>query len=172
MSWLDIVILLVLGVGLLVGARRGFVRQVFGLVGLLIAIALGYSFMEGVGGWLENRVGLPVEYSPLAGFGLVFLGAQLFFMIITRGVDRFIRNIVFIGTINRILGGAFGVVTACLALSLVLYVLASVGLPPSEVRGDSALYEVVYQFFPQTWSLATAQFPELAEVSERFNTGL
>ena len=40
-------------------------------------------------------------------------------MIITRGVDRFIRNIVFIGTINRILGGAFGVVTACLALSLV-----------------------------------------------------
>lgn len=172
MNWLDIVIFVVLGIGLLVGARRGLVRQVFGLAGLLIAIALGYSFMEGVGGSLETRIGVPADYSSIAGFGLVFLGAQLFFMIISRGVDRFIKNIIFVGTVNRILGGAFGVVTACLAFSLVLYVLASVGLPPSEVRGDSALYEVVYQFFPQTWSLATAQFPELAELSERFNTGL
>lgn len=171
MNWLDVVIVVVLGMGALVGVRRGLIRQVFGLASLLIAFALGYSFMEGVGGWLETRIGIPAEFSSLAGFGLVFLGSQVFLVIISRGIDKIVRNIMFIGTINRLFGGAFGVVTACLASSLVLYVLASVGLPPNEVRVSSALYEVVYQFLPQTWDLATAKFPALAELSERFNTG-
>lgn len=171
MNWLDLTIIVVLGFGAFVGARRGFIRQIFGLAGLIGSFLMGYLLMEWVGGWFEAQTGVSAEYSAIAGFAAVFLCVQLGVLILSRLLDKFVRSIVLFGGLNRIFGGTFGVVTGCLVLSLILYILAFLELPPAELRDSSVLYEVVYQFLPQTWDLVTLQFPEIAELSERFRSG-
>ncbi len=168
MNWLDILIIVVLGVGSLTGFRRGLVLQLFGLVSFVASFLIGFFYMEGVGDWFENQLGISATYSSLVGFGTVFLGVHVGAMIIARFLDKVVKKIAVIGGLNRIFGGALGLVTSGLAFSLLLYALATVNLPPSELRSSSALYEVVYQFFPQTWDLATQKFPEITELTDRF----
>ena len=170
MNWLDILIIVVLGVGSLIGFRRGLILQLFGLVSFVASFLIGFLYMEGVGDWFENQLGVSVTYSSLFGFGAVFLGVHVCAMIVSRFLDKVVNKTVVIGGLNRIFGGALGLITSGLAFSLVLYALATVNLPPSELRSSSALYEVVYQFFPQTWDLATQKFPELAELIDRLSS--
>ncbi|MCY3488586.1 MAG: CvpA family protein [Bacteroidetes bacterium] len=168
MNWLDILIIVVLGIGSLMGFRRGLILQLFGLVSFIASFLIGFSYMEGVGDWFENQLGVSATYSSLVGFGAVFLGVHVCAMIVSRFLDKVVKKTVVIGGLNRIFGGAVGLITSGLAFSLLLYALATVNLPPSELRSSSALYEVVYQFFPQTWDLATQKFPELTELIDRF----
>ncbi len=170
MNWFDILIIGVLGVGSLIGFRRGLVRQFFGLVSFIASFLIGFFYMEGVGGWFENQLGVSATYSSLVGFGAVFLGVHLCVMFLSRFLSGVIKSIPLIGGLDRIFGGALGLVTSGLAFSLILYALATVNLPPNELRSSSALYEVVYQFFPQTWDMATQKFPELTELTDRFTS--
>ncbi len=168
MNWFDILIIAVIGGGLLYGFRRGLVRQFFGLLSFIASFMLGFLYMENVGGWFETQLGVSPAYSSLTGFGVVFLGVHVCAMIASRFLNRVVQQVAVFGGLNRIFGGALGLVTTSLAFSMILYVLATLDLPPNELRNSSALYEVVYQFFPQTWEVATQKFPELTELTERF----
>ncbi len=169
MNWFDILILVVLGIGVFSGVRRGFVRQFFGLLGLIAAFLIGYYNMDRAGAWFESQAGLSVEYAAIAGFAAIFLIVQLCAIILSHVFDRVVRNIFLIGTVNRLFGAALGLITAGLIGSLVLYFLAAVmNIPSDELRSSSVLYEVVYQFFPQVWDLATQRFPQLTALSEQF----
>ena len=68
MNWIDIVIIVVLGLGVLSGARRGLVKQIIGLVSLVASFLIGYLYMEGTGSWLGAQAGIPAEYATIAGF--------------------------------------------------------------------------------------------------------
>ena len=168
MNWIDIVIIVVLGLGVLSGARRGLVKQIIGLVSLVASFLIGYLYMEGTGSWLGAQAGIPAEYATIAGFLAVFLGAMLGFVILSRFLDRVVSNTPLLGGLNRIVGAGLGLLSSGLLLSLLLYLCSVIGLPPDEVRTSSMLYESAYQFLPDTWDLATRQFPGLEGLTERF----
>ena len=167
MNWLDILIVVVLAVGTMAGVRRGLVRQFVGLVGLIVSLVVAYSYMEVPAPWLEGQIGISTDYSGVVGFAAVFLIVQLCIMLLGRFLDRIVSNIVVISGLNQILGGAFGLVTTALFFSIALYFLSMIGLPPSDLRNSSSLYELVYTFLPQAWEYAAQQFPVLAELPNR-----
>ena len=168
MNWFDIVLIAFLSLGVLLGIRRGFVRQLIGLSGLIAAFVVGFLMMDRSGEWFNINAGVPAEYASLVGFAAVFLGVQLIAIILSHIFDRIVRNIFVIGVLNRLLGGGLGLITTALFSSLLLYLLAIPGAPSTEVRTSSLLYEMVYQFLPQSWDLATQYFPQLSELSEYF----
>ena len=167
MNWLDILIAVVLAIGTIAGIRRGLIRQLVGLIGLVVSLLVAYSFMETPTPLLEDRIGISEDYSGIVGFAVVFVIMQLCVIVLGRFLDKIVSNIIVINGVNQILGGGFGLITTALFFSIALYYLSMIGLPPENIQNSSSLYEFVYTFLPHAWDYASHQFPVLAELPER-----
>src|SRR5437763_10778637 len=90
MNWLDIVLLLILAASVATSFRKGFSREIIGLVTVLAAIVLGIWFYG-----IAGAVFLPYLSSPgaahLAGFALVFAGVLIVGALVSAIVGKFLR---------------------------------------------------------------------------------
>ncbi|MEM1096771.1 MAG: CvpA family protein [Bacteroidota bacterium] len=167
MNVLDIAILIILGGGLIRGYSSGLVRQVAGVVGLLLAIVLGSQLMHKVGDIAVASLGISPQLGPIVGFVLIVLAVQLVFFTLTRAVEGIIGALK-LSSVNRLFGAGLGAIKAALAMSLLLFALSYVELPGKPTIETSALYEPIYDFFPQAWDFVAEQFPEVKKIAEEF----
>lgn len=167
MNTLDIIILLVLVIGLLSGLRSGFIKQVLGFAGLVVAIILAIQFMDPVGSGVGAMLGVQLATAPLIGFGVIFLVVQVVVQVLARVLRKAARAM-FLGPVDRIFGGVIGGFKACLVLSMIFVALASAGLPAESWRSDSRFYDGVSGVLPSAWEFVVDVFPQVAQLSEKF----
>lgn len=125
MSWPDYAILAVIAISLLVGALRGFIKEVFSLATWAAAFVVAYRFAGDVANLMEPQVSLPS-----ARLAMGFLG--LFLLVLVIGgllnylIGRLVESTGLSGT-DRLLGGAFGAVRG---LAIVVGFLLVAGFTP------------------------------------------
>ena len=116
LSALDIVVILLVGLGLVVGWLRGFVSELLSLFAWFLAIVALRYLHEPVRDLLSGPVGTVAGASVLAFalvFGLVFLGGKL----ASRRLGGRVRNSI-VGPLDRILGAGFGGLKGLLGATL------------------------------------------------------
>lgn len=139
MNWLDAV----LGVALLVcvvnGFRRGFSRQLIGLVSGVLALLLGIWMYGMAGSWLLPYVSSPM-IAKAAGFVIVFCGVMMLGGIAGFIVGKFL-NVTGLSIFDHILGAGFGAVRwAVVAIAIVMGAMAfSHGDQPPRAIVDSRM---------------------------------
>jgi membrane protein required for colicin V production len=118
---LDILVLLMIGVGALFGWLRGFVHEMLSLFAWFLAI-MALRYLHGpVRDLLTGVVGTVSGASVLAFFlvfGLVFFGGKL----ASRRVGARVRQSV-IGPLDRVLGGGFGALKGLIGATLLFLVV-------------------------------------------------
>lgn len=147
MSLIDIILIVLLLIGFLLGFKDGFVRKIIGLAGFALAVYLSIKFADPVGKSLEEITGIEFYMAQiLAGF-LIFILIIFITAIIKRVVHPFdkVNNI-----INQLLGGIFGIIQILFFLSAVLYILNIFNVPDEESKKSSLLYKSVYNIIPLT----------------------
>ena len=122
MSWLDIIILLPLLIGLVRGLMKGLVIEIASIV----AIVLGYigSRLWGAmfAAWLIKQFSWPETVCMVVAYALLFIGISLLLHILARLISKLFQK-VSLGWLNRLLGGIFGTLKwAIIVLTLVLCV--------------------------------------------------
>jgi uncharacterized membrane protein required for colicin V production len=147
-------LLVVIALGIVNGVRRGLIYSLFGLVGLVVALAAGWSYapslaeyFEQTWGWqrrlaeyLARSVPFPQEvggmlspgadYSEFARMALTVLGFIVVFLAVTvavRVLAHLLRAVLgggFTGALDRLLGGLFGFFTTTISLSVLLGIMA------------------------------------------------
>ena len=122
MSWLDIIILLPLLIGLVRGLMKGLVIEIASIV----AIVLGYigSRLWGAmfAAWLIKQFSWPETVCMVVAYALLFIGISLLLHILARAISKLFQK-VSLGWLNRLLGGIFGTLKwAIIVLTLVLCV--------------------------------------------------
>ncbi len=153
MIWLDWILVAVIVFGVIRGVRRGLVYSLFGLAGIVVALAAGWSYAPALAdrlqdewGWqtrladyLAMTVPFPREvggvlspgtdYPEFAGMVLVVLGFVGVFLAVTAAV-RLLAHLLraaigggFTGALDRLMGGLFGFFTSTLSLSVGLGIL-------------------------------------------------
>ena len=119
---LDIIVLLLVGGGLFLGFRRGFVHEVLAL-GAWVAAIVALKFLhEPTTDILQAPVGTRSGAAVLAFallFGIVFIAGKL----VARRIGGATRSSV-VGPIDRVLGGGFGALKGLIGATL-LYLLAA-----------------------------------------------
>jgi membrane protein required for colicin V production len=116
----DIVILIILGLGAYEGFKQGFLMSIVGLVGFVIAIILGFYFMDTMADWLgENVKEINLGY-PLAGFLVIFI-ISLVLIRIVGWILKKMMDLILLGGIDSAAGGVLGVVKAGFFISLFLW---------------------------------------------------
>src|SRR5438874_1651334 len=123
MNWLDILLLLLLLFSTVTSLRKGFSREIIGLIATFLAILCGIWFYGLAGSFLLPYVSSP-SIAHLAGFLLVFIGVILLGSVTGVIVGRFIRT-VGLSWVDRILGGAFGLVRGVLlSIAVIMAIMA------------------------------------------------
>ena len=151
MNWLDIVLLVLAGIGLVKGLFDGIVKQVVSLIALLVAIL----FCAEVAAWLQGYI---AQLGWLPDYGVTIASYVLGFMLIV-GVLKLVGDamshligITPLGVLNHLMGGVFGLMFMMFFLSLTLNVMEYIDrgslLIPREAKVESKLYYSIKQIVP------------------------
>jgi membrane protein required for colicin V production len=125
MSWPDYAILATIAISLLVGALRGFIKEVFSLVTWAAAFVVAYRFAGDVATLMESHVALPSARTAMGFIGL-FLLVLVVGGLLNYLIGRLVETTGLTGT-DRLLGGVFGAVRG---LAIVVAFLLVAGFTP------------------------------------------
>lgn len=118
MSGLDLVLLAVLVLFTALGCYWGVIRQVLALVGLLVGIVLAGRYGAEVAGWLTSFTSNEMLASAL-GFVAVLVGVSALASFLASLLRLFV-GLLFMGWLDRALGGLLGLVQAAVASAALL----------------------------------------------------
>ncbi len=121
LNWLDYLLLFILATSLIASLARGFVREIAGLVALLLAILLGMWFYGTAAAFFLPYVSAP-QIADFLGFGLIF-----FAVVSIGGLAGFlvakVVSVAGLSLFDRLLGGAFGLLKGALMGAIVVFAL-------------------------------------------------
>lgn len=138
---INLIIILLLLFGLLMGLKRGFILQTLHLAGFIIAFVVAtlyyskltphltlwipYPDLSGDGAFVTFLQALPLEagfYNAIS-FALIFFGTKIILQILASMLD-FVAELPVLSLFNRIFGAILGFIEIYLILFIVLFILA------------------------------------------------
>ncbi|MEJ2616320.1 MAG: CvpA family protein [Ignavibacteriaceae bacterium] len=147
MNFIDIIIVVLLLVGFILGFKDGFVRKIIGLLGFGLAIFLAIFYAANLGKLIESIFGIEFYLSEIIGGFAIFCITIVIFSVIKRIIHPFdkVNNL-----INQLIGGFIGFIQILFFISAVLYLLNIFNIPDIKNKNSSLLYYDVYAILPKT----------------------
>ncbi len=133
MNFVDIAILVILGGFIIKGLLRGLLKEVCSLVGLLAGAFLAFRYHAPLAELMVTSFGLPARLCVIGAFLALFLATVMFFGVLGYLLSRFVK-LIFLGGLNRVAGGFFGLVQGGVLLAVVLFGLSLANLPSAMQR--------------------------------------
>jgi len=149
MNTIDIVLAIIILIAFFMGFRKGLLRALASLVGIVLAIygAIYFSsYMENV----VSRFNWSNDITKLVAFIATFALIMVFVLILGRVLTKVV-DVVFLGPVNKILGGIFNAIKYAFLVSVVfMFVNNSDGytIMSDKERHESVLYEPVASIAP------------------------
>ncbi len=154
MSWLDIAIIVVIGITAFVGLKNGIIKTVLTLAGVIVGVILAGLFYVALA---DRLTFIPQEtLARVAAFAIILIAVILIASIIA-GVLKWLASIVLLGWVNR-LGGAFlGLIMGAIFCGALLAIWTKF-LGIAEPVAESALATFLLNRFPVVLALLPAEF--------------
>jgi membrane protein required for colicin V production len=123
MNWLDVVLLILLAWSIVTSFRKGFTREVIGLVSVILALLLGIWFYGTAGSYLVPYLSSRAAAN-LAGFLVVFCGVLLLGSLVSFVLGKFLK-VTGLSIIDHALGAGFGLARGILiSVALIVGIMA------------------------------------------------
>ena len=139
MNVVDIIILIILAFGALIGFKRGFTKQLVSLIGIFAIIILSFLFKNVVsvflyntlpfinfGGIFKDVTVINILVYEIIAFFIIFMLLTLVFRIllkVTTVFEKILKWTIILGIPSKILGAVLGVVQNLIYVFIVLYLL-------------------------------------------------
>lgn len=158
MSQIDIILIIPLLWGAVMGFKKGLVLELASLVGLILGIYGAIKFSDYTAEKLTQYVDITQEWLGLISFLVTFIGIVFGVFLLAKILNKALK-LVALGTVNRILGLLFGTIKFALIVSIGLYLFENMNRKFEFVEKDFAKESLLYEPI----KLATAPFKELME---------
>jgi membrane protein required for colicin V production len=158
MSLLDAIIILFIAIFAWKGFRNGLVKEVFRIVGLVLAIFIAFQYANTAGSVLGMFLNIQEAYLPFIGFALLFITAQIAVHIAVLFMDKLIQ-LLLLSIPNRLFGALFGTLKCSLIISILLIFLAGFGIPGNETRKETLLYKPMLKVAPISYDIVARVLP-------------
>lgn len=174
MTPLDTIILVILGLGVLLGLVKGALKQLAGLLGLVVGLLAAKALYATVAEEVFSHVTGNMTVAQMLSFLTIWVVVPLLFWVVacllTKAMDA-----VCLGWVNRLLGGVLGGVVHVLLVSLAICVLEAVDtkddLISKKQKQESVLYyrmePLAGLFFPAAKTLTEQIYDGINEATER-----
>ena len=127
MNWVDLAVLLLLGISALLGLSRGLVRELLGLASWILAGYGAFRFGPAAVPMARQAIGNPDIADPVAYVG-VFVLLLIALSLLANLVGRLVR-VSALGGLDRTLGLVFGIARGA-AILVAAYIPLALALPP------------------------------------------
>ena len=158
MNYLDLLLLLPIGYFAYQGFINGIVREVLGIIGVILAVFLTFVLMEDMTSILQYFWFTPANYLPVLAGIILFFGAIIFTRFLANLIHKMLE-VVSLNFINQILGGAFGALKTAIVFSAILLLLAGFNLPKEETRKESKVYTHIIFIAPAVYNAIVSVYP-------------
>jgi len=144
---IDLIIIITILVGFILGFKDGFVRKLIGLVGFGLAIVLAALFKDDLGEMVEYAFDIEIYLAKIIAGIVIFFGVILIFTLLKRVIHPFdkVNNL-----INQVVGGIVGILQLLYFLSAVFLLLNIFDVPGESVKESSTFYNITYKVIPVT----------------------
>ena len=134
-NWLDIVFAIILIASVLEGLKKGLTRTAIGLAAVIVGLFCGLWFYGTVGAAFGTYIARP--WTNVLGFLIVFVGVILLGSLLAALIAKLLK-LVHLSWLDRLLGGAFGVLRGALvcAVAVALLMAFSTRQPPGSVANS------------------------------------
>ena len=124
MNWADWVIVVMLGISVLFGLKRGFIREVVSLVAWLSALIISMLFYQRLAPLLDEVISTS-SFRLLAAWAALFIAVLIVGALINYLIGKVVRATGLSGT-DRLLGVVFGVARGAVIVMVILLALPAV----------------------------------------------
>jgi membrane protein required for colicin V production len=160
MSWLDIIILLPLLIGLIRGLMKGLIVEITSIVAIILGFLGAKWWSAAFAAWLMQQFAWSETACIVVAYAVLFAGIALALNIIARLLSKFFQKIA-LGWLNRLLGAVFGVAKwgiVIMALVLCLHNLdTQFHFLQEELKQESVVYNTLTPYAEQAWEEIKAQ---------------
>lgn len=157
MNLLDLIILLPIAYFAYKGVKNGLIGELLGIIGIIVAVYLTFEYMDKGAALASSFLGGQPDMT------LTFIAALFIFiatLILAQLINYFSRKFfqfVKLQSLNRILGGCFGLIKGAIIVSVVLLIFAGFQIPSKKMRAKSATYSYVVKVAPRAYNLVASQ---------------
>lgn len=137
MNWADIIILSIIGISVIIGLLRGFVREVLSLVAWVAAFWIAFAFTQRASGLLTEHVSIPT-----ARYVIAFVCLLLLALLAIGLINHFIGKLISrggLGGTDRMLGLVFGVVRGVAIVGILVFLAGLTPVPQDPWWRESVL---------------------------------
>lgn len=116
-NWFDILLLVIIAVTVIIGIIKGFLRQIIGLLAVILGLFLAikyYSYAGDIFGFIRNEI-----FAQLLGFFLIFTIVLCIGWVINMLLAKAIRGP--FRSMNRLLGAGLGFVKGLIICTVVVF---------------------------------------------------
>lgn len=142
MTWIDYVVLLVIGLSVLISFWRGAVRELFSLLGWVLAYFATVTFADDVAPLLPAAIEQP-NLRMLAAYIAVFAAVALTVILVGIMLSTLLKTIG-LGAFDRLLGAGVGLARGLL-IALVLILGAGLTSLPRQPAWRNSMFSPVFE---------------------------
>lgn len=176
--WIDVVIVLLFAIAIWRGFRRGIIREIFSLFGVLIAVAIAFDRYHALAKLLMDDYPLLDWQAQLIAFLALSLGISLLAMLIGFLWSKIVKFTPF-AFVDSLAGAIFGFGKVFILVLAIVIIFNSVGVPNLDqaLSGSQMVNQIEIMWphlrqmmetvWPQNWSQPSWLFPpiDLKEVA-------
>jgi membrane protein required for colicin V production len=163
---IDIILLILIGLGAYEGYKKGLLLSIVGLVGFVLAIALGVYFMDPMSKWLASNLDDLTFAFPIMAFLIVFLITLI--LVNTAGwILKKMMDLILLGGLDSIAGAILGIVKSAFFISFFMWLSIQFDLKmPREWRAKSEFLQYIEPLAPGVIWVLEPISPKLKEVQK------
>lgn len=140
---LDLIIVIALGIGAIIGFMKGFIKQVFSLVGLVAGLLVARALFGVVGEKLAVEVGTSATFGQILAFFLIWIIVPIGLSIVASILTK-MAKIVCLGFVNRWLGSGIGLIKYGLLVSMFINLIEFVDSGNHLIFAESKQSSIMY----------------------------
>jgi membrane protein required for colicin V production len=138
LQWVDIAIVSVIGLSVLTGLFRGFVKELVALCVWVLAFWFGYTYCQSLDPWLTSYVKDQSARTAI-GFVIIFFAVLLIGGVINALLSFILKRAGLSGT-DKTLGMVFGFLRGVFIVALIMVAIKMTSLPYVQYSKESILY--------------------------------
>ena len=172
MEVIDIIILILIGVGVIQGLMKGSMKELASVVGFVAGLLLARALFGTVAEQLAPALGTSITIAQILSFILIWvavpIGCSLVASVLTKALE-----VVHLGWLNRLAGAMLGAVKMMLLVGIGIYVLEYID-PKSEMvskttKKASVLYTPMKELVDQCLPVVKDVTDDIKEVTDKIN---
>lgn len=164
MTTIDIIILIALGAGVIIGFMKGFIRQLASILGLIVGLLAAKALYTSLAVKLCPTVTDSMTVAQILAFVIIWIAVPLIFTLVASVLTKAMEA-VSLGWLNRLLGAGLGALKYLLLVSLVVCVIQFIDTDSQLIsqtkKEESLLYYSMERF-------AGMFFPAAKEVTQQY----